>query len=371
MLRFNHLTIIFLLSGFLEIAKAQIVDTRPQTEHLSFAERFSVKTNTVDWLLQNPNIGIEFDVRSENWNRWAAVINLKGHVNPSNTYTPGIVWNNSQVRLEARNYWRTRRLDGKYIMPHENWLGKLFSFRRMNPKHPLTVYYRGLYVGYDTFSFLLGNNKGVQGKAYSAGVTYGILRPMTVFRNGNSVDWEFGVSAGLSYTQYDKYKHDRENNCYPVTEKGLKGIFPALSDLHVGIVYRFGDYPMTKKYRFRYDVDMDYRNRMDSLMLARENRKAEQIRIDTLTRQAEDMFWEAYKKMTTDQRIDRYRQKAERTGQNADSLIAKKDAQYQKYAGRDIEEKSSARARKTERIKRKQQKKERVRTKILNALKAE
>ena len=83
------------------------------------------------------------------------------------------------------------------------------------------------------------------------------------------------------------------------------------------------------------------------------------------------MFWDAYKKMTTDQRIDRYRQKAERTGQNADSLIAKKNAQYEKFAGRDIEEKSSARARKTERIKRRQQKKERIRTKILNALRAE
>lgn len=371
MFRFKYLTIIFLLSGIFGVTKAQIVDTRVQTEKLSFAERFSVKTNTVDWLLQNPNIGFEFDVRSENWNRWAAVVNLKGHFNPSNTYTPGIVFNNSQVRLEARNYWRTRRLDGKYIMPHNTWLGKLFSFRRLRPKHPLTVYYRGLYASYDTFSFLLGNDKGVQGKAYSAGFTYGIIRPMTVFKNGNSVDWEFGVSAGVSYTQYDKYKNDRENNCYPVTEKGLKGIFPALSDVRVGLIYRFGNYPMTKKYRFRYDVDNNYRDRMDSLMLARENRKAEQIRIDTLTRQAEDMFWETYKKLTTDQRIERYRKKAERTGQDADSLIAKKDAQYQKYAGRDIEEKSKARARKTERIKKQQQRKERLRTKILNALKAE
>jgi len=371
MLRFKHLTIIFLLSSVFQVANAQVVDTRTQTETLTFAERFSVKTNTVDWLLQNPNIGFEFDIRDKNWNRWAAVVNLKGHLNPSNTYTPGIVWNNSQVRLEARNYWRTRRLDGRWIMPHNTWLGKLFSFRRLKPKHPLTVYYRGLYAGYDTFSFLLGNKEGVQGRAYSGGFTYGIIRPMTVFRNGNSVDWEFGLSAGVCYAEYDKYTHDRENNCYPVTEKALTGIFPAVSDIRVGLVYRFGNYPMTKKYRYRYDVDMDYRDRMDSLMLARENRRAEKIRVDTLTRQAEDMFWDAYKKMTTDQRIERYRNKAERTGQDADSLIAVKNAQYQKYAGQGIEEKSKKRARKTERIKKKQARKERTHEKIQKALRGQ
>lgn len=368
MLRFKHLTIILLLSGVFQAVGAQILDSRAQVETLSFAERFSVKTNTVDWLLQNPNVGFEFDVRKENWNRWAAVLNLKGHLNPTNTYTPGFVWNNSQVRVEARNYWRTRRLDGKYIMPHDNWLDKLFSFRRMRVKHPLTVYYRGLYASYDSFSFLLGNNKGIQGRAYTGGFTYGIIRPMTVFKGGSSVDWEFGISAGISYTQYDKYRHDRETNCYPVTEKGLKGIYPALSDVRVGIVYRFGNFPVTRKYRYRYDVDMDYRNRMDSIMLARENRKAEQIRIDTLTRQAEDMFWDKYKEITEGKRLNRYREKALRTGQNVDSLTERKNAQYEKYSSNAIETKSEARARKAKKIVKKQREKEALRMKILKSL---
>lgn len=368
MLRFRYLTIILLLSCVFHVVNAQVLDTRAQTETLSFAERFSIKTNMVDWLLQNPNIGFEYDVRKENWNRWAAVLNVKGHIKPEDTYKSGIVWNNTQVRIEARNYWRTRRLDGKYIMPHNNLLDKLFSVRRLRVKHPLTVYYRGLYAAYDNFSFLPGNGKGVQGHAYTGGFTYGIIRPMTVFRGGSSVDWEFGVSAGVAYAEYDKYTHDRENNCYLITEKDKKGIYPAISDIKVGIVYRFGNFPMTRKYRYRYDVDMRYRDRMDSLMLARENRKAEQIRIDTLTRQAEDMFWDKYKEMTETKRLDRYRDKAIRTGQNVDSLTQKKNAQYEKYSSRAIEEKSDKRARKAKKIVQQQRQKEMLRNKILKTL---
>ncbi|MCF0209274.1 MAG: DUF3575 domain-containing protein [Bacteroidaceae bacterium] len=368
MLRYRQLAIIFLFSCVLHKANAQILETHAQVETLSLAERISVKTNAVDWLLQNPNVAFEFDVRKENWNRWAAVLYLKGHLAPKNTYTPGFVFNNSQVRVEARNYWRTRKLDGRYIMPHDNWLDKLFSFRRMHPKHPLTVYYRGLYASYDNFSFLLGNNKGVQGTAISGGVTYGIIRPLTVFKGGSSVDLEFGISAGAAYVKYDKYRHDRESNCYPITAKGKKGIYPVVNDLRVGLVYRFGNFPMTKKYRFRYDVDMQYRDRMDSLMLNRDNRDAEKLRIDTLTHQAEEMFWDEYKRLTDEKRLKRYREKAERTGQDVDSLTNKMNAQHEKYSSNALREKGDKKARKAQKIRERQRRKELMRSKLIKEI---
>ena len=36
-------------------------------------------------------------------------------------------------------------------------------------------------------------------------------------------------------------------------------------DIHIGVVYRFGNYPIQKKYRWRYDVDMEYRAKIDSI----------------------------------------------------------------------------------------------------------
>jgi DNA repair exonuclease SbcCD ATPase subunit len=76
---------------------------------------------------------------------------------------------------------------------------------------------------------------------------------------------EFGFSAGIMYNKYDKFRADRENNCYPITghEDGKWG--PMLRDIHVALVYRFGNYPIQKKYRWRYDVDMDFREKKDSI----------------------------------------------------------------------------------------------------------
>ncbi|MCF0244475.1 MAG: DUF3575 domain-containing protein [Bacteroidaceae bacterium] len=294
---------------------------------MTFAERFSLKTNAVDWLLLTPNISFEYDVRATNWNRWAVVLNLKSNFKTAHTFLPGIVFEQTQVRIEGRNYWRTRPFDGRYIGKHSKWIDKLFSFRRKTSKHPLTTYYRGFYLAYDRFSYLF-SSEGIRGNAFTGGFTYGIVRPLYEFSNGNSLDFELGVSAGVAYAKYDKYRLDRRANEYTVTQGGLSGIYPAISDIRVGFIYRFGKYPVTKKYRYRYDVDMVYANRVDSLILLKNNRRAERIRIDTLTRNAEYKFWDKYRELTGEKRFARIRSKAERTGQNPDSLIQKINAKY-------------------------------------------
>lgn len=310
--------------------RAQVVDTRTKVDTLTFAERLSVKTNALDWLTLTPNIGLEFDLRGTNWNRWAVLLDAKANWEPDHTFKPGIVFKRQQAKIEARNYWRTRPLDGRYVNYHTRWIDKLFSFRRKNPKHPLTTYYRGLYAGAERFAFLFGGSEGVRGNSFSGGFSYGIVRPMYEFKNGNSLDFELGISAGVSYVYYDKITLDREANYYRKTEFGGKGVFPSVNDIRVGFVYRFGKYPITKKYRFRYDVDMDYANRKDSLLLLKNNRRAEQIRIDTLTRNAEYKFWDKYRELTGEKRVERIRNKAERTGQNPDSLVTKINSKYEK-----------------------------------------
>lgn len=250
-------------------ARAQIVDTRAKTDTLKLVDRFSLRTNMVDWVLLTPNIGVEFDLGNTNWSRWAIGLNIRTNWNTSHTYKPGVVYNVSEVRGEVRNYWRHHQDNDR--KKNDGFMSRLRS-RMRNMVHPASVFYRGVYASYTDFSIKLGS-EGRQGKALTLGVTAGFVRPLYVFRHGTSLDLEFGVSVGASYAKYDKYRHDREDNCYPVTERGSGHIvpYPVVSDIRLGFVYRLGKYPSTSKYRWRQDVDHVY---ADSL-------RARELRMET------------------------------------------------------------------------------------------
>lgn len=90
---------------------------------------------------------------------------------------------------------------------------------------------------------------------------------MFAFPNGNSLDLEFGVWAGMAYVKDATYRHDRESNCYPITEQKDYRLnpFPVIDELRVGLVYRLGRMPAVRKYNYRRDVDYPY----DSTLTAR------------------------------------------------------------------------------------------------------
>ena len=50
-------------------ASAQEVTNKSHVDTLSLKERLTFRTNMVDWTMLVPNIGVEFDIRKENWNR--------------------------------------------------------------------------------------------------------------------------------------------------------------------------------------------------------------------------------------------------------------------------------------------------------------
>lgn len=245
------------------------MDNSRKVDTLSLAERISVRTNLLDWGLTVPNIGVEFDLRSTNWNRYAVNVNLRYRPRTEGTYVRPIIFDLLEVTAEGRMYWRERRAERNgYLKRHRFWFDKLFSCRTMMPSHPNWIFYRGGYLSYSKYSMLFGGNAtGRQGSAVFAGFTWGFVKPFLAFQNGNSIDMEFGISAGLCYNNYDTYKQDEINNCYPKTghEDWHLEKFPVVKDLHAAIVYRFGNYPIQKKYRWRYDVDMDFRNKKDSI----------------------------------------------------------------------------------------------------------
>lgn len=248
---------------------AQVFDNSRQVDTLTFAERLSIRTNITDWVLTVPNIGIEYDLRSENWNRYAVNVNVRWRPKTSGTYVRPLVFDLFEVAVEGRMYWHERKAEPMGYLKRHNpfyFWDKLFSCRRMLPKHPRWVFYRGVYLSYSDFSVLLTKH-GRQGSAVMGGVTWGFVKPFLAFANGNSIDMEFGVSVGAALAKYDGYSYDDNNNCYP--KHGGRGWhvmpYPVVRDLHAALVYRLGHYPIQKKYRWRYDVDLEFHDKLDSI----------------------------------------------------------------------------------------------------------
>lgn len=279
---------------FPQIGKAQIFESRTGVDTLTFAERISLRTNAVDWTLLTPNLGVEFDVKSTNWNRWAVGLTLKTKWNTPATFKNRVFYNITEVRADFRNYWRTRQINNK-VPAHTGFIDRLFSCRRRVVKHPKTTYYRGAYMSFSDFSIKFGR-EGHQGKALSAGITYGIIKPLYAFRTGNTLDLDLGFDAGFVAVNSEKFTYNRADNCYTRTKQGLWKVvpFPMPTAARVGFVYRFGSYPITKKYRWRYDADAQYQYRIDSIANQRVVDAINQHNRDSVESVIYKEFWQVY-----------------------------------------------------------------------------
>ena len=279
---------------FPQIGKAQIFESKTGVDTLTFAERISLRTNAVDWTLLTPNLGVEFDVKSTNWNRWAVGLTLKTKWNTPATFKNRVFYNITEVRADFRNYWRTRQINNK-VPAHTGFIDRLFSCRRRVVKHPKTTYYRGAYMSFSDFSIKFGR-EGHQGKALSAGITYGIIKPLYAFRTGNTLDLDLGFDAGFVAVNSEKFVFNRADNCYTRTTQGSWKVvpFPMPTAARVGFVYRFGSYPITKKYRWRYDADAQYQYRVDSIANQRVVDAINQHNRDSVESVIYKEFWQVY-----------------------------------------------------------------------------
>lgn len=307
LLKFLAFICVFSVSS---LASAQVKDKGKEKEDslalvLDFNDRIAFRTNFVDWVLTTPNIGVEVDLGNKTYNHWTVGFNVRGNWNTSHTFNPGVVYNISGARADVRYYYRMRKIGaygevagvGSGAYPHapKGLLNKLFSCRREEPKHPDITYYRGLYASYNKFSIKLGD-EGKQGSAFTLGFTWGFIKPLYVFKSGNSMDLEMGISAGVAYAQYDKYKHDRESNCYPVVGTEEWGVVPhpVLSDLRVGLVYRLGNTTVKEKYAWRYDVDKEYRQNIIRTNTEKYEAKVAKALYDSEYNKLDTLFKEIY-----------------------------------------------------------------------------
>lgn len=301
-------------------ASADKFETTLKVDTLKLRDMINLRTNMLGWLTTTPNIGIEVGVKPRNWGLWTIGADVWYNPATKHTYTQDIVYNTFGADIEFRHYWRTRKMskealnnlvDSATINAYgderlaRNWhsskydplgfhtgiLDRLFSLRRKKQKHIQTTYYRGVYVAYNDFSLKL-SEVGRQGRFFSAGVSYGIVRPMYIFKNKTSLDLEFGFKMGVGYGNISKYTRDSESNCYPVTEKGSWQIMktPVVQDIRVGLVYRLGKKHIGQIYRKRYDCDPDFRAKTDSVFQARYLENREQRYSDRKTMEIEKTF---------------------------------------------------------------------------------
>ena len=212
-----------------------------ERKNLTFGQRFSFRTNTVDWALMTPNASIGFDLGSSPYSRFT--LNLSGRYNwntrpDTKAYH---VYDLREGKVEVRKYYHTRQRS----KPYEG-MQRYFSPERAFPRY-WRAYYWGVYAAYTDLVFKFSRH-GYAGDAIHGGVSFGMERQLFSYRK-SCLDLEVGASAGVAYWDGVKFKLDRENNTY-VSEKTYRKFLPVLSDVRVALVYRFG---ASAKNRYLYD----------------------------------------------------------------------------------------------------------------------
>ena len=156
----KRIVVCFLISITLTNAYAQTQRGRKddaKAEEISFKDRWGIKTNAVDWLLTIPNIGVEFDLGNTIRNKRTISANIKWNWNTSQTYTPSLIFNVFDARVEWRQYFRTRQRGGvtKDAGLYTRLKETVFTTQRKNPRQE-RAYYWGVYVNASSYNLKIG-----------------------------------------------------------------------------------------------------------------------------------------------------------------------------------------------------------------------
>lgn len=232
-----------------------------EKKNLTTGQRFSLRTNTVDWALMTPNASIGFDLGSSPYSRMAMIVSGKYNWNTNPDTKTYHVYDILEGKVEVRKYYHTQQRNA----PYEGF-EKFFSPKRMNPRF-WRAYYWGIYAAYTDLNLKL-NSTGYKGTAIHGGVSFGMERSLFMYKT-NSLDLEVGASAGIAHWDGSKYRLDKANNCYE-TKGEYKKVLPVISEVRVALVYRFGP---SAKNRYLYDQVKSIQR--EDAKLEREKLKAE------------------------------------------------------------------------------------------------
>lgn len=296
MKRYTHKALAFIILTLLSVcfsldSHAQNNLRSSRLDTLKLKERISIHTNSVDWLMLMPNIGVEFDIRSTNWNKWAVGLDIKSKWSDNDKFAKKRFYYITEVRGYLRNYWRTRKTND----PRDGLLNRLLKFDSRTVKHPNTIYYIGLYASAADYSIKLGDT-GHQGISLSGGLSGGIIKQLYTFRRSGSLDLDLGIDVGFVCTHSESFTLSEDDNCYVrLTPRELKiRPYPLPTALRAAFIYRFGNYPSGQKYRWRIDVDQAYINKVNDLRTKENKRKLELENREKNLQKMRGSFWHIY-----------------------------------------------------------------------------
>ena len=232
--------LLFIYTGRADL-RAQKIDDPENV--IPAKERWSVRTNALEWLLTIPNVGFEYDLCKSVYNRMTLGFSTKYNWNTAHNYTTPMVFNLFEFRPEFRYYWRQTQkpeLGPNDTLSFGQWFKRnIWTTDSKNPKN-WRAYYIGAYVNAGTYSFKLGR-EGHQGQMYGLGLTLGYAVPLYKY-DKSAVDVEFGFSLGLALTKYNAFGHNQNGNYYYELTGRSRGLhivpYPVISELKVAFVYR-------------------------------------------------------------------------------------------------------------------------------------
>lgn len=210
-------------------------DTQKKEDLLEGIDRWSFKTNALDWLLTIPNAGVEFDLSKSPYNRMTLGVSGRCNWNTWHKYNPPTVFNLWDVKPELRYYWRTRPKG-----PRAGRTAISAWVERDDPKE-WRAYWLGFYAGYGGFGMKF-TDLGWQGSVASAGFTFGLGLPLYDWGKKGAIDLEIGMNLGCMAADYENFSHNIDGGFYSYVEGSHVDWhvlpFPIVSELRVAFAYR-------------------------------------------------------------------------------------------------------------------------------------
>ena len=208
----------------------------PEKERL--IDRFSFRTNAVDWLLTIPNVSVSFDLFPGEYNKMDVLLGVRYNWNTFHKLPTYYVFDVFDARAEYRYHFRFEQL-GSGEKPN------FFSLKRKNPRHHI-AHYVGAYANAGTFAFKVSAD-GRQGFQGGVGVSFGIELPLYQYKKG-AIDLDLGASIGAMYNNFNLFTLNGANSAYVNNGKGW-AVLPMLSELRATFAWR------TRSVRDRYLKD--------------------------------------------------------------------------------------------------------------------
>lgn len=209
-----------LLFTHVHTAYAQVAD--------HFFNRFSFRTNTIDWLATIPNVTVGFDLTPGPYNHTSLLAGIKWNWNTWHKMPDYYVFNVLDIRGEYRYYFRETQLP-------KDQKQKFLSAQRAHP-HPWQARYMGAFVNYGSFSLKPGAI-GRQGWQLGLGLSVGMEIPLYQYKTG-AIDLDLGASAGISVSRYEKFSLNAANTAFISEGKPVFMVLPTIAELRAVLSWR-------------------------------------------------------------------------------------------------------------------------------------